>query len=68
MTAAGPNSSRPDQAAQCHPQADALDPPSAPVTDKDREAAAERVHQGMAADHVGALELFKPPPVGGRES
>ena len=68
IPAARSNSPCPDQAAQCHPQTDALDPQNAPVTDKDREAAAERVRQGTAADHAGALELFKPPPVGGHES
>lgn len=65
MTAAGPNMSRPDQAAQCHPQTDALDPPTTPTMDQERQAAAARVRQGTAADHAGALELFKSPPEGG---
>ena len=68
MTTAASNSRCLNQAAQCHPQTDALDPQSAPVTDKDRKAAADQVRQGTVADFAGALELFKPPPVGGHET
>ena len=68
MTTAASNSRCLNQAAQCHPQTDAQDPPTPPMTDQDRHDAADRVLERAGNDVRAACEMFKAPQAGGHES